>query len=259
MAFRQERSKRHGDDPVHVYYRRGAYSGPLLRRPVTGRCVFIVHHRAESKPTNGFDLTCQVDVFLKVDNATASLITKSLQPLVGSTADHNFQESLRFVERLTRTTRNNGPGVKALGRQLKIDSEVRQGFDEVIDLVFQRAILQRGIDSPDGVAFPASPAISAEQPTAYVPGNSAAGSRPANSPMVDSIDAGPATTQVAKPPISEPNFNASGASNWLPAGSVRSRLTDAPLGSTVAPAGYRIPARGQQAPSYPAGNVFRGR
>jgi hypothetical protein len=79
-------------------------------------------------------------VFVKIDNATAGLIAKTIQPLIGPTADHNFVESLRFVQRLNETTSKNGPGVQRLGKKLNIDPQIRQQFNEVVDVVFQRAI-----------------------------------------------------------------------------------------------------------------------
>ena len=80
-----------------------------------------------------------LDIYLKVDNATASLITRTIQPLVGTTADHNFTESLKFVQRLNQSTRSNGPGVKGMGRKLEIDNQVRKDFEVVVDKVYARA------------------------------------------------------------------------------------------------------------------------
>ena len=93
----------------------------------------------------------QLDVFLRVDNATASLIAKTIQPVIGSTADHNFLESLKFVERLNQTTRNNGPGVKAMGQRLTLDSTTRKTFNRVVDGVFARAY-QSDLDPTTAVA-----------------------------------------------------------------------------------------------------------
>jgi len=63
-----------------------------------------------------------------------------IQPIVGSTADHNFVESLKFIQRLDQTTQNNGPGVEQMSKRLDIDPAVRQKYVQVIEQVFQRAI-----------------------------------------------------------------------------------------------------------------------
>ncbi|MFK7769622.1 MAG: hypothetical protein AB8B55_20605 [Mariniblastus sp.] len=130
----------YGTENMHIFYGTGTYEGSVLKRKLTGKCVLVLRSDnrvgADGKPT----ATSQLDVFLKVENATAGLIAKTIAPLVGSTADHNFVESLRFVERLNKTTENNGPGVQQMGTRLKIDQGVRQKFNQVIDVVFQRAI-----------------------------------------------------------------------------------------------------------------------
>jgi len=80
----------YGNDRLHVFYGNGSYTGPLLKQKLSGRCVITI------------------------------------QPLVGTTADHNFSESLKFVQRLNQSTRANGPGVKGMGRKLKIEQRTVQ-------------------------------------------------------------------------------------------------------------------------------------
>lgn len=129
----------YGNNDLHIFYGTGSYEGPVLRRKLTGRCVIVVRSQSKPKQDGGFDHTSQLDVFLKVDNSTAALITRTIQPVVGSTADHNFVESLKFIERLNQTTRNNGPGVKAMARRLDLTEETQQSYENVIDKVFERA------------------------------------------------------------------------------------------------------------------------
>ncbi len=130
----------YGTENMHIFYGTGTYEGSVLKRKLTGKCVLVL--RTDNRiGTDGKPVTTnQLDVFLKVENATAGLIAKTISPLVGTTADHNFVESLRFVERLNETTEKNGPGVQQMGTRLKIDDGVRQKFNQVVDVVFQRAI-----------------------------------------------------------------------------------------------------------------------
>lgn len=129
----------YGNNNLHVFYGTGSYEGPVLRRKISGRCVMVVNSQATPKQGGGYDLTSQLDVFLKVDNATASLVTRTIQPIVGSTADHNFTESMQFIERLNQTTRDNGPGVKSMAGRLSLEKETLEGYEIVIDKVFERA------------------------------------------------------------------------------------------------------------------------
>jgi hypothetical protein len=130
----------YGSDNLHIFYGSGSYEGPVLKRKLKGKAVLVLRSE-NSQGANGKPIaTSQLDIFLKVDNATAGLIAKTIQPLVGTTADHNFVESLKFVERLNDTTSKNGPGVQQMGKKLDIDDTIRQRFNEVVDVVFQRAI-----------------------------------------------------------------------------------------------------------------------
>ena len=128
----------YGNDRLHVFYGNGSYTGPLLKQKLSGRCVIVLQTQSKETAT-GYELTNVLDIYLRVDNATASLITRTIQPLVGTTADHNFSESLKFVQRLNQSTRVNGPGVKGMGRKLQINTQVRQEFEKVVDKVYARA------------------------------------------------------------------------------------------------------------------------
>ena len=128
----------YGNDRLHVFYGSGSYSGSMLKQTLTGRCVIVLQTHSKETAT-GYELTNEMDIYLRVDNAAASLVTRTIQPLVGTTADHNFVESLKFVQRLNRSTRTNGLGVKGMGRKLKIDAQVRKDFESVVDQVFSRA------------------------------------------------------------------------------------------------------------------------
>jgi len=130
----------YGTENLHIFYGTGTYEGPVLKRKLTGDCVLVLRSESQvgvdGKPVQ----TSQLDVFLRVRNATIGLIAKTIQPLVGTTADHNFVESLKFVQRLNETTAKNGPGVEQMSKRLDIDADVRRKYVEIIDLVFQRAI-----------------------------------------------------------------------------------------------------------------------
>ncbi len=130
----------YGTSNLHIYYGEGAYVGPILNRKLTGRCVLILRSEYLPGDDNQSLARCSMDVFLKVDNATASLVARTLNPIVGSTADHNFVESLHFLERLNDTTRKNGRGVQQMaGRLVNLTPEVRNGFVQMAGLVATRA------------------------------------------------------------------------------------------------------------------------
>lgn len=160
----------YGTDNLHIFFGEGSYEGPIFKRKLTGKCVLVLKTESKFDEAGKPVATSQLDVFLKIENATAGLIAKTIQPIVGSTADHNFVESLKFVQRLNETTSKNGPGVQRMGKKLKIEPAVRESFNEVIELVFQRAINgsdSSGVNLPQrlGTFFPPSyPAAQGNRP-----------------------------------------------------------------------------------------------
>lgn len=121
----------YGDATRHIYVGTGTYEGPVFRRKITGRCVAILKTDA-SGGVNQYDLTNQLDVFIKVDNLAADLIAKTLNPLVGRTADHNFRESLTFLQAFSQTATHDPSRVNYLAQKLSVDPTTRTQFEQVI-------------------------------------------------------------------------------------------------------------------------------
>ena len=129
----------YGSENMHIFYATGSYAGPILKKKILGRCVMVLRTEYQRGTDGAPRAKCSLDVFLKVDNTTASLVAKTLNPIVGSTADHNFVESLNFLQRLNETTEKNGAGVQRMaGRLQNITAQVRVEFVKLAGQVYQR-------------------------------------------------------------------------------------------------------------------------
>ncbi len=129
----------YGTENLHLFIGEGTYEGSLIKRPIQGECVILVRSETKMLATGAPSVNCMLDVFVKIDNAAAGMVAKTIQPIIGRTADHNFVETLRFVQRLNETTQRNGPGVQGMAYKLTgLTAEVRQLFIESAGLVFQR-------------------------------------------------------------------------------------------------------------------------
>ncbi len=148
----------YGTPNTNIYYGEGVYEGPLLFRKVTGQCVLVLETQYHRDDKGQPQTTSTLDVFLKIDHLAAGLIAKTVHPLVGSTADHNFSESLKFVEKLSSTTVENGHGVKGLAQRLtRIHPDVRNRFEEIVDIVSQRAAANDHNSTSEERGYPARP------------------------------------------------------------------------------------------------------
>lgn len=122
----------YGDADTHVLMCEGAYDGPLFRKPLTGRCVLVLRTSSAQNGT-GYQINNMLDVFVQVDHAGLDIFAKTLHPLLGKSADINFTESMRFMEKMSRAAENNGEGMQ--GMILRLDGlqpSVREQFKQVV-------------------------------------------------------------------------------------------------------------------------------
>ena len=148
----------YGTSNMHVFYCEGYYEGTLLRKRITGSCVILLRS-VYGNQNDRFQVTNTLDVFARLDNVGVELLAKTLNPLVGKTADFNFVETLKFVGQVSKASENNGPGVQRLAANLTaVDPAVRQAFAQYADVVYQRGLLRRGV--------PPEPLSTTSQPSA---------------------------------------------------------------------------------------------
>jgi hypothetical protein len=192
----------YGNENLHIFHGTGSYEGPMIRRRLTGSCVLILQTRYAADQFGRPQATNQLDVFVKIDHAAVGLVAKTIAPLVGSTADANFLESIKFVERLNETTESNGPGVQQMATRFQVDDDVRNGFIEVAGQVFERsAIKDRGFSNPPSVAKPiGSRPISVEPIRSHLPVTTPYSIRtPTNSLQANPAPLPPSITPDANP------------------------------------------------------------
>jgi len=134
----------YGDQNLHVLYAEGSYQGPLLRKVIRGRCVLVLRSDFVRTQDNKSYVTSRLDVFLQIDNPGAELIAKVLHPLVGSTADQNFVESVKFVGQVTQAAETRPQRLYQLTQRLtKISPPVRERFSALAAIANKRSQLNR--------------------------------------------------------------------------------------------------------------------
>ncbi len=133
----------YGSPNVHVYYGSGYYEGPLLRNRLTGSCVLVLRSGYDIQ-SGRYQIINTLDVFAKVDHSGVDLLAKTLNPLVGRSADFNFVETSKFVSQLSQASEANGPGMQRLAAKLTgIEPTVRQAFAQHAEVVYQRGLLRQ--------------------------------------------------------------------------------------------------------------------
>lgn len=134
----------YGTPDTHIFFADGAYEGPLLKRRTPGRCIMVLKTEYARDPRERIRVTNHMDAFLQLDQAGLDVVARTLQPLIGKTADHNFSETLLFVSRVSESVEKNASGVQRLVARLEaVDADVRDQFVTVAQTANQRAAGRR--------------------------------------------------------------------------------------------------------------------
>jgi hypothetical protein len=133
----------YGTRDKHIIYGTGYYEGPLLRKRVNGQCVLFLRSGYKINSSGRTLVSSKLDVFVSLENVGADFLAKTLHPLVGKTADHNFSETTRFIAQVSQQAEVNHPGMQRLAKRLdNIADETREQFSAVTTTVNERAALR---------------------------------------------------------------------------------------------------------------------
>lgn len=108
-----------GQSGTLVFHGRGAYTGPLSPRHLSGSCVLLVRHAPATADAAGrARQTVQVDAFLDMDGMGLEIVTRTLHPLIVRSAAANFHEICLFMANLSAAAEANPEGVAHLASRL---------------------------------------------------------------------------------------------------------------------------------------------
>jgi hypothetical protein len=135
----------YGTEDTHIYYAKGSYEGSLFRSTLDGDCVVVLKSLKGRQKNGRPAISNQLDVFVRIDNTALDLVSKTLSPLVGKTADYNFRETTRFVGRISHEAERDGIGVQQMANRLSdLAPSVRSAFGNVAVSVYERGKLGGG-------------------------------------------------------------------------------------------------------------------
>lgn len=119
-----------------VAYAEGTYEGKPLTKPVKAQCVLLLRSGSTVETDGRTYVTARLDTFIYFDRLGVELIAKTIRPILGVTADHNFTETMKFTANVSRTAQQTPETMERLAGQLpKVDAATR----EELVVVCQRA------------------------------------------------------------------------------------------------------------------------
>jgi hypothetical protein len=148
----------YGTKNLHLIYAEGAYEGPVLKRKLSGRCVLLLQSDYSLSDSKRPQIANRLDAFVSIDSAGAEMVAKTLHPVMGRTADHNFQETAGFIGRLSQAAEANNEGFCKFADRLQlVEPKVRTDFQKVIANISSGAPAASTASRPQGGNAPALP------------------------------------------------------------------------------------------------------
>jgi len=137
-----------------VLYAEGVYEGPLSLTEVRARCLMLLSSGYVHETNGRYYVTSRLDTFISLERPSLNLLARLLSPLVGTTADTNFTQTIAFFASLSRTAELNNAGVQRLASKLeKVHPDVRKRFAELAEAIAARAEAQQASrETPQKVA-----------------------------------------------------------------------------------------------------------
>lgn len=144
---------------LHVIISEGMYDGPMYPVKLRGQCVLVMKTSHVREQNGRVHVVNRLDAFLRIENLGVEIVARTLQPLLGKTADHNFAETSAFVDQLSHTAEANPGGVSRLAQRLPhIEPKVRQQFAELAEHVADNAAAQAALAQSPSKSSGAIPA-----------------------------------------------------------------------------------------------------
>jgi hypothetical protein len=119
----------YGDSAVHVYVAEGFYDGKMAPNKINGKGLFVLRSSQEVDAAGNPVIRGSLDCFLQIDQVAVDLLLRTFGPLIGRAADHNFNETARFIDQLGQSAERNPEGLEELAMKMpQVSEATRQQF-----------------------------------------------------------------------------------------------------------------------------------
>ncbi len=126
----------HTDRGYLLAYAQGGYEGPLVPRPLRGGCLLQLQYHPVPKTQHPTILT-RMDLFVRIDNLAADLLTRAFRSTVGRMTDLNYTETMAFVGQLYQVARRRPELVEDMA--LRCSQVAPQDRRRFVQLVYRIA------------------------------------------------------------------------------------------------------------------------
>lgn len=129
----------YGDSRVHIFVVEGSYDGKLTPTPIRGQGVFVLHSNYALSAEGRTTVSGTLDCFIQLDSLGVDLIVRTLSPIIGRSADSNFEQTARFMAQVNEASIRNPPAMLKLADKLpQVTPPLKSSFAETIVTVARR-------------------------------------------------------------------------------------------------------------------------
>lgn len=137
----------YGDSETHIFVADGSYEGKMVASPVRGKGVFVLRSTYAASSTGETTVSGTLDCFIQLESLGADLIVRTLSPIIGRSADANFEQTAHFISQVSQSSQKNPHGMLDVAARLpQVNQETRQEFASVIVTVAGRDPAIAGMD-----------------------------------------------------------------------------------------------------------------
>ncbi|MEM1225773.1 MAG: hypothetical protein AAGJ40_08740 [Planctomycetota bacterium] len=129
----------YGDSEQHIFYVEGAYDGKMTPGPIRGKGVFVLRSSYGHAADGTTRISGTLDCFVQLDSLGIDLIARTLSPIIGRSADTNFEQTAHFIAQVHEASVRNPPAMLDIASRLpQVTPPIRSSFAETITTVAQR-------------------------------------------------------------------------------------------------------------------------
>lgn len=129
----------YGDSNQHIFFVEGSYEGKMTPTPVRGKGVFVLRSGYDLQGSGETTVSGTLDCFVQLDSLGLDLIARTLSPVIGRSADENFEQTAQFIQQVHEASVHNPPAMLDIaGRLPQVTPPTRVNFAETIITVSRR-------------------------------------------------------------------------------------------------------------------------
>ena len=129
----------YGDTQQHIFVVEGVYDGKMTPTPIRGKGVFVLRSDYGIDEFGRTTVSGTLNCFVQLESLGLDLIARTFSPIIGRSADSNFEQTARFISQVSQSSAHNPSAMLDIAARLpQVETPTRQAFGHTIMTVARR-------------------------------------------------------------------------------------------------------------------------